>query len=164
MNQTVNTRSAQRRSLRFDAPSDVLAEVDRIVEAGRAGTLRHTGNWTAGQIFGHLASWIDYAYVGYPREAHPPWLVRAIAKTLKNRILYKSMAAGMRLGRIPGGTLGVEPLSIEEGERRLRAALTRLQRRESATFHSPALGPMTDDERIALNMRHAELHLGFLHP
>jgi hypothetical protein len=161
---SINTRKAERRSLRFDTPNDVLREVDRLVAAERGGKLRCTGNWTAGQTFGHLASWIDFAYGGFPPEAHPPWLVRVIAKMLKNRILYKSMGAGMKIGRIPGGTLGIEPLSTDEGAKRLREAMGRLQRREPAKFESPAFGPMTDDERIALNLRHAELHLGFLHP
>jgi hypothetical protein len=70
----------------------------------------------------------------------------------------------MRLGRIPGGTLGIEPYSTEEGARRYRASLARLQRREAPRFDSPALGPMTDVERLSINLRHAELHLSFLHP
>ena len=160
----VNTRTAERRALRFDSINDILKDVDRIVAAERAGTLRRTGNWTVGQTLGHLAAWIEYGYNGFPPEAHPPWLVRVIAKMLKNRILYKPMGAGMKVGRIPGGTLGIEPISTDEGARRFREALARLQRREEPKFHSPAFGPMTEDERLALNLRHAELHLGFQHP
>ncbi len=161
---TTNTRTAERRQLHFDTLGDVLKEVDRIVAAERAGKLRRTGNWTTGQTFGHLAAWIEYGYSGYPPEAHPPWLVRVIAKMLKNRILYKPMGAGMKIGRIPGGTLGTEVISTEAGEKRLRDAIGRMQRREEPRFDSPAFGPMTEDERISLTLRHAELHLGFLHP
>ena len=141
-----------------------MKDVDRIVAAERAGKLRRTGNWTTGQTFGHLATWIEYGYNGFPTEAHPPWLVRVIAKMLKNRILYKPMGAGMKIGRIPGGTLGTEVISTEIGEKRLRDAIGRMQRHEEPKFDSPAFGAMTEDERIALNLRHAELHLGFLHP
>lgn len=161
---TINTRTAERRPLHFDSVNDILKDVDRIVAAERAGKLRCTGNWTVGQTFGHLAAWIDFGWDGYPPEANPPWLVKVIAKMLKNSILYKPMRAGMKIGRIPGGTLATEPRSTGEGERRLRDALAHLQRHEEPRFHSPAFGPMTEDERLALTLRHAELHLGFLHP
>lgn len=161
---SINTRKAERRPLHFDTLGDVLKDMDRIVAAERAGKLRRAGNWTVGQTLGHLAAWIEYAYIGFPPEAHPPALVRVIAKVLKKRILYKPMGAGMRIGRIPGGTLGIEPISTDEGAKRLRDAIGRMQRREEPKFDSPAFGPMTEDERIALTLRHAELHLGFLHP
>jgi len=161
---TINTRKAERRPLHFDSIEDILKEVDRIVAAERAGKLRRTGNWSVGQTFGHLATWNEYGYIGYPPEAHPPWLVRVIAKMLRKRILYKPMRAGMKIGRIPGGTLGTEPMSADEGARRLRDSMARLQRHEQPTFHSPAFGPMTEAERLALALRHAELHLGFLWP
>ena len=45
---------------------------------------------------------------------------------------------------------------------RLLAALERLQAREEAKFDSPAFGPMSYENRIKLNLRHAELHLGYL--
>ncbi len=154
----------EHRVLRFNSVEDMRKEVERVLAAERAGTLRRSGNWTTGQILGHLAAWMNYSWDGYPAEAHPPWLVRVIAKVLKNQILYKPMRRGMRIGRIPGGTLGIEPLSADEGARRLFAGLDRLKKHEEPRFHSPAFGPMTEDERIALNLRHAELHLGFLHP
>jgi hypothetical protein len=154
----------EHRTLRFDSINDLLTEVDRIVASERAGTLRRTGNWTTGQAFGHLAAWLNFGWDGYPPGAHPPWLVKVIAKMLKNTILYKPMRRGMKIGRIPGGTLATEPMSTEEGARRLREGLGRLHRREPPKFHSPALGPLSDEERLALTLRHAELHLGFLHP
>ncbi len=84
---------------------------------------------------------------------------------LKKSILTKPMRAGMKLGpRTPGGTFGTEVLSTEEGASRLRTSLARVQRGEPPKYHSPAFGPMPEEERIALNLRHAELHLGFLHP
>jgi hypothetical protein len=165
MAELINTARAERRALHFETVDEILREVDRIVAAERAGALRRTGNWTTGQIFGHLAAWIEYGYEGYPPGANPPWLVKVIAKLLKKTILYKPMRPGMKLGpRTPGGTFGTEALSSEEGARRLRAALGRLQRLEPVKYHSPALGPLTDDERVAINCRHAELHLGFLYP
>src|SRR5688572_9721228 len=126
----IDTRHAARRSLAFTSIDEILKDVDRIVAAERAGSLRRTGNWTVGQVLGHLAAWINYSWDGYPPQATPPWLIRVIARRLKNRFISRPMGAGMKLGRIPGGTLGTEPLSTEEGARRYHEALARLKRRE----------------------------------
>src|SRR6185503_20328047 len=96
----IDTRKAEHRTLRFTSLDEVLSELDRVEAAERAGGLRCTGNWTAGQAMNHLATWMDYGYEGYPRQAHPPWLVRVIAKMLKSRILYKPMQRGLKIGRI----------------------------------------------------------------
>jgi hypothetical protein len=45
---------------------------------------------------------------------------------------------------------------------RLLAALRRLQSGEEAKFDSPGFGAMSMADRVQLNLRHAELHLGFL--
>lgn len=155
---------AEHRELRFSSLDDLLAELDRVVAAEKTGTLRRTGNWTTGQTFGHLAAWIDYAYDGYPPGSTPPWFVRVIVRMMKKSFIRKPMQRGFKIPRAPGGTYAAEPVSTEEGARRLRQALERLQRREPTRFDSPVFGPMTDDERIALNLRHAELHLGYLWP
>ena len=55
-----------RRILRFESIDQAMAEVDRLVEAERAGRLKHLGNWTLGQTLGHLAAWTEYGYTGSP--------------------------------------------------------------------------------------------------
>lgn len=161
---TVDTsKTVEHRALHFNSIDEVLAEIDRIIAAEKAGTLRRTGNWTTGQVFGHLASWINYAYEGYPGKG-PPWFVRIMARMMKKSFLYKPSRRGFRMPGAAEGTFGTEVMSTDEGARRLRQALTRLKNREPVRFHSPAFGRMTDDERIAGHLRHAELHLGFLQP
>lgn len=149
---------ADRRRLRFADTGELLAEIDRVVAADQAGRLRCCGNWTAGQAMGHVATWINYGYEGYPRQVSPPWFIRIVLKYLRD-----GMPAGVRIPRIDAGTLGTEPLSTEEGAARLRRAVERLTR-EPARFPSPAFGAMSEHDRVQLNLRHAELHLGFLHP
>jgi hypothetical protein len=46
---------------------------------------------------------------------------------------------------------------------RFRRAMERLKT-ESPTAPSPLFGLLTREEAVALNLRHAELHLGFLAP
>lgn len=152
-----------RRSLRFNSITELQADIDRVVAAGKAGKLRCTGNWTAGQAMGHIAAWINYSYDGYPMGP-PPWVIRVILGFLKKKYLRQGMPAGVEIPKVKGGTFATEPLSTEEGAARLRKAVARLASGEPAKFPSPAWGEMPAEERIALNLRHAELHLSFLHP
>lgn len=152
-----------RRKLRYNSIDDLLADIDRIVAADKAGRLRCTGNWTAGQAMGHVAAWINYAYEGFPL-ARPPWPIRVILGFLKKKYLRDGLPAGVKIPKVEGGTKGTEPLTTEEGASRLRKALARLSSPEPARFPSPAWGEMSQGERITLNLRHADLHLSFLHP
>ena len=152
----------ERRRLSFASIDEVLAEVDRIVAAEQAGTLRRTGNWTVGQTFGHLAAWITYGYEGYPFRV--PWFVRFLVRPMLRRFIRTGLRPGVRLPKVREGTYGTEVLSTEEGARRLRAALGRLKAGEPARCPSPGFGSMSEEERVQLNLRHAELHLGYLHP
>jgi hypothetical protein len=151
--------STDRRSLRFSTVNDVLSEIERIIAAEQAGTLRRTGNWTTGQIFGHLAAWINYGYEGYPMRV--PWFIAVLLRFKVKKYLRDGLPRGVRIPGVEAGTYGTEPLSTDEGARRLRAALKRLQT-EPAQFESPAFGKLSEQDRIQLNLRHAELHLGFL--
>ncbi len=159
----IDTRKAERRTLRFNSIDEMLKELDRIVAADKAGKLRCTGNWTAGQVIGHIATWINYGYEGFPSGAHPPWFIRMILKFMKKKYVRDGVKAGVKIPSIPGGTYGQEPLSTQEGAAKLRAAMMRIQNRDPVKFHSPAFGEMQHDERVAFQLRHAELHFGFLH-
>lgn len=151
-----------RRKLRHDSVDALLADVDKIVAADKAGKLRRTGNWSAGQAMNHLATWINYAYEGFPMRV--PWFIRVLIKLKLGRYLKAGMNAGVHIPGAVGGTYATEPTSIDEGAKKLRAALSRLKNREPAKFDSPAFGKLSDDDRVSLNLRHAELHLSFLHP
>lgn len=153
--------TATRRELQFYTIDEVLAEVARIEEAEQAGTLQCLGNWSPGQIFGHLAAWIDYAYEGYPMRS-PPWLVRYVIARRLRRVLRRGMPTGVRIPAVAGGTYGTELYSTPEGAMRLRRALSRLQSGEEPRYDHPVLGPVSYEDHVQLNLRHAELHLSFL--
>jgi hypothetical protein len=161
-NQVDTAKVHDRRRLRFGSIDEALADIDRIVDADAAGTLRRTGNWTAGQVFTHVAAWINYGYDGYPLGA-PPWFIRIILRWQLKKYMRDGLPAGVRIPRIDGGTLGAEPLTTSDGADQLRKALRRLASDEPVRYDSPAFGPMSHEDRIQLNLRHADLHLSFLH-
>jgi hypothetical protein len=161
-NSSVDTkRVTGRRTLRFETIDDALADAEAMAAAAREGRLRTLGNWSLGQILGHLATWVGYAYDGVP--VSPPLLIRWIMKPMKKRFLYKQMPVGVRIPRTPGGTFGTDPLSLDEGLERYRRALTRLKTEAPQRRH-PIFGEMTHAEWVAGQLRHAELHLSFVKP
>jgi hypothetical protein len=147
--------------LRFESIDQAMAEVERLAEAERAGRLRRLGNWTLGQTLGHLAAWAEYAYTGAPLKV--PFFVRWVLRLRKRKFLYGPMGSGVRIPGVEGGTLATDPVPLEEGRGRFRRAMERLKA-EAPTAPSPVFGRLTHAESIALNLRHAELHLGFLIP
>lgn len=156
----VNTRTVTRRSLRFRSVCELEREADRLSQGDRAGSLRAQGNWTLGQAFGHVGSWIDYFYVGFPMAA-APLAVRLLGRLMKRRFLNRSFSPGFRFAGAKEGTYGVERLVTDEGLIRLKAALGRLKEGEKPKHPSPVFGMLSVEELTRLSLRHAELHLGF---
>jgi hypothetical protein len=93
-----------------------------------------------------------------------PWFIRLIVGRRKNRYLNSAMPSGVRIPGIQNGTFGTEDLPIEEGAARLRRAIARLESGQQPAHPSPVFGMLSLDEVTRLNLRHAELHLSFLHP
>jgi hypothetical protein len=152
---------AGRRVLRFETIDQAMAEVDRLVQVERAGRLRRLGNWTLGQTLGHLACWAEYSYTGAPLKV--PFFIKWILRLRKRAFLHEPMRAGVRIPRVPGGTLATEPMPLDEALGRMRRVMQRLKV-EAPTAPNVIFGPLTHEEWVALNLRHAELHLGFLVP
>lgn len=156
-------RVGERRRLRFDTLAELRVELDRIEAAERAGRLRRSGNWTAGQTLGHIAAWMSYPYDGFPM-GRAPWFVRAFVSMRRRHYLHVGMPSGVRIPRVKGGTYGIEDMSLDEGAARLRRAIARLESGAQPPHPSPVFGPMGLEDWIRLNLRHAELHLSFLDP
>lgn len=155
------TKVNERRKLRFDTIDDCLQDLDRLEQAERQGNLKTLGNWTAGQNLSHVAAWIEYGWEGYPME-EPPAEVAVAMRAMLDDILENGMGAGMMLPEVEGGTFGADEMETLAAVDRFRAALNRLKLGEVATHNNPAFGEMSHEKRVKLNLRHAELHLGFL--
>jgi uncharacterized protein DUF1569 len=155
------SKLADRRILRFESIDDCLDEANRLAPSHRRGQCKQLGNWTLGQTFGHLATWAEYSYSPCPIKA--PWFVRFFMGFKRSSYIYGPMKPGIRIPRVDNGTLGTEPIEMEEGLQRFMKAFERL-RRETPTCPSPVFGMMTRQEAQAMNQRHAELHFGFFVP
>lgn len=153
-----------RRPLRFHSLAEVRSDL-AILEAGFvAGTLRSSGNWTPGQNLAHVANWIAYAYDGYPTSlGKPPFLIKFIMKLMKNKYLYGKLPVGVKIPKVPGGTVGADDLPFDRSLAMLRSQLDRLELKPPST-PNPIFGELSHKEWQTLHARHAELHLSFLHP
>ena len=159
---SINTAAiAERRILRFESIDDCLDEASRLAPSYRRGACRQLGNWTLGQTLGHLAAWAEFSYSPCPIKA--PWIVRFFMGFQKSKWLHNPMKPGIRIPRVEGGTVGINPMEMEEGLRRFTRAFERLKR-EKPICPSPVFGMLTKLEAQAMNQRHAELHFGFFIP
>ena len=90
-----------------------------------------------------------------------PWFVKVMARLMRKKFVTRPMPRNFRVGGVEAGTYGTEVVAFDDGLRRFRAAIDRLER-EAPTRPSPVFGPLTHEEWKNLHLRHAELHLGFL--
>jgi hypothetical protein len=123
-----------------------------------AGSPKVLGSWSPGQIFMHLARGLDLSIDGAPSK---PWYIRMVGQYfLKQRFVSRPMQPGWKLPAkelLPGET------TADAGLNALRGAIQRVKTTLDRKPH-PIFGPLTSDEWIALQCRHAELHLSFLLP
>src|SRR5262249_51172641 len=111
---------------------------------------------------GHLAAWSEFGYDGYP-SLKVPFFIRWILRLRKRKFIVGPMPTGVKIPGVPGGTLAIDPMPLDEALTRFQRVTERLKV-EAPPVPSPAIGKLTHEESIALNLRHAELHLGFLVP
>ncbi|MBX3323549.1 MAG: DUF1569 domain-containing protein [Phycisphaeraceae bacterium] len=158
----VNTRKAPRRELRFETLSDLQVELNQLQSALDRGTLTHTGNWTPGQNFEHVGKFFKCSMDGF--EASAPWIMRFAATLLfKKRALGgEPMPAGLPLPKQASSLLPSPSVSDHDGLAFLQQQIDRLRAGERMTHPSPIFGPLTHDEWMTIQLKHAAMHLGFL--
>jgi hypothetical protein len=156
----IDTKKVERRQVRFRSIADLEREVDRLVAADRAGRIKLRGNWTLAQMLGHLSAFTDYFYIGFPIP-RAPLFVRLVLRLMRGRFLNGTMPPGIRIPNVKGGTLGAEPIALDDALAKFHGAIGRLKAGDQPRHPSPAFGPMNLDEVTRLTLRHAELHLGF---
>jgi hypothetical protein len=152
-----------RRQLRFDSVDKAIRDAQSLADAERRGAFRSTGNWTLGQALGHVAFWARAPFDGYPLAPRMPLVLRLIIPLMKGRFLNKGLPAGARIPGIPGGTFGIDPMESDRGLAEMRTAFERLAQ-QAPTIPNPVFGPLSHEDWVKLNLRHAELHHSFFHP
>lgn len=160
-----DTPAQQRRSLRFETVGELLAEIDRIEAAARPGGtgIRVSGNWSAGQIMQHLAKTIGASYQGFDLRLALP--VRLFGRLARRYFLSRTLPPGVSNPlAAPGGRLAPDAVVwTDDGARMLREHLSRIASGDPMTAASPIFGRLSHQDWVRLHLRHAELHMGFIH-
>ncbi len=151
-----------RRTLSFDNLDAAVADARHLMVAGYT----RAGNWSLGQVCGHLALWVRYPLDGFPHMSVP---VRAVLWGLRNSI-GKAKKVEYLAGIMPAGKptlpMTVPPADADDvaGVTEYEAAVERLKKLTDTPHPSPLLGPVTRDELERLTCVHAAHHLSFLIP
>jgi Protein of unknown function (DUF1569) len=146
-----------RRKLDYSSLEEVLADADRLSSA----PVRALGNWSAGQIFRHLATVYSGSIDGITMTM--PWILRMMARLFKKKLINGPMLPGFKLPAEAAKVLAPEPTSAEEGLAELHAAVSRLEREPHRAKH-PVFGDLSREEWNQIHLKHASLHMSFLVP
>jgi hypothetical protein len=146
-----------RRKLDFKSLGEVAADADRL----SSGPVTQLGNWSAGQVFRHLATAYSCSIDGFKTTF--PWPMRFIAGFFKNKLINGAMPPGMKVPTGLAREVMPEPTSTEDGLAQLHAAVSRLERETKRAKH-PIFGDLSNEEWNKIHLNHANLHMSFLVP
>src|SRR5258706_12060690 len=122
---------AGRREVAYESLDDLLMDAEQLVASPQVKML---GNWSMGQMLAHLAAGLHMSIDGV--EHRPKWYIRLIGPLFKRRVL-KKMSAGFQLPRtVAEKIIFAEPLSPQEGLRRLQEAVKRFRAEPSRKPHN----------------------------
>jgi len=153
---TIDTKTAPRRELTYATLDEVVTDAERLVAANATTT----GNWSLGKILEHLATVLDKAVDGF--ENRPPLPVRLVGRWfLKKKFLRDGMPAGFQLTGGIAKEILPDETDTQQALEHLRKSAERLKNHKEDIAH-PFFGPMTHEEILAINCRHAELHMSFV--
>jgi Protein of unknown function (DUF1569) len=146
-----------RRKLDYASLEEVLADADRL----SSGPMKQLGNWSAGQIFRHLALAYNGSIDGFTITF--PWPLRMMARVFQKRLINGAMPPGFNLPSDGAKALAPGSPSTEEGLADLHAAVSRLER-ESHRARHPMFGEISKEQWNTIHLKHASLHMSFLVP
>jgi hypothetical protein len=154
----VETAKVQgRRQVAYNSLEEVVADAERL----SSGPVKTLGNWSAGQIFKHLAFAFSGSIDGLALTF--PWYLRTVARLFKGKLLAGAMPAGYKLSPQNASVAEPAPTSTEQGLAELRTAVSRLAREPQRAVH-PLFGALTNEEWNRVHLMHANLHMSFLVP
>lgn len=153
----VDTKTATgRRNVRYQTVDDLLADAERLA----AMNARTIGNWSLGQILGHIAIAYNMGTKQAPMMFPAP--MRFLARTfMKKRMTEGPIKPGFKVPNRFAARVLPKPMSVEEGVDALRTAIARWKATPTRCVH-PIFGNLTNEEWEKLELRHAELHMSFV--
>jgi hypothetical protein len=146
-----------RRKLSYKSFQELLDDADRV----GSGPFKSLGNWSAGQIFRHLATAFNGSIDGF--DVRFPLPLRVAARLLKNRLINNPMPPGIKLPSRGAEMMMPAQTSTEDGLAALHAAVSRLDQECKRSEH-PVFGKLTPEEWNKVHLAHASLHMSFLIP
>ena len=164
---TVNTKAAPVRVLSYPDLDAFASDVEALRAAHEAGTLTHTGNWTAGQCLWHLSVFMKGSMDGFPAQ-RPPWILRFLGKHLFKKMALSGKPAKPGF-KLPTSVAWLDPVamgvsSFEEGYESIKSIIDRYQAGERFTHDSPIFGPLTHEQWCTLHCGHNAMHMSFQNP
>jgi len=152
------------RTLSFQTYDELRAELDRLESAHRTGTIRALGNWSPGQVFHHVGTFMKYTFDGFPFNA--PFFVKIVGRAMKPFLdKWKLKPGAIKLP--PAAAEHLVPddsVTFEEGLGLLRAQIGRIDAGDRMDKPSPLFGHLGHERWMRMHLDHAAMHLGFLVP
>jgi hypothetical protein len=149
--------STTKRSLRFESVDELLAEVERLRQAGYT----KLGEWELPQMMDHIAR--QMTLLLEPGGPRVPWALQWIARRVIHRMAvrkkylpFKARAAE-QLKPSPDATDASAYASLV-------AAVDRLRSLKGDLIDTHTFGTMSRHDYIQMQLVHAAHHLGFLIP
>ena len=147
-----------RRKLRYNTLDEALADARALA----AGPITTSGQWTPGQIFGHVARAIHGSIDGVPFQAPLP--VRVVGKVMRNRLLNRAIPTGIKLPKNAKARVVPEPdYPVDQAIEQLAKAIERTKN-ETMNQRHPVFGWINHGQWMKFHCRHAENHFSYLHP
>ena len=154
---------AVRRTLKFASLRDAVADAENLLARG----YEQTGQWTLGQVTGHLTDWLSYPIDGFPRV---PLLIQPMLWMMKVTVGKPKLKKYLSDQSFPAGKPTI-PQSVPaatsqdaEGVAKFRAAVDRFLAHTGPLIPSPLFGAMTKETGEQLQCVHSAHHLSFLVP
>ena len=149
--------NAKRRDLKFQSLSEVMPDVDRLLERGYTSV----GNWTLGEVCNHLALMIQGSVEGFQYRA--PWPLRKFVAPFVFRSLLKNRAMPECI-KVSKSMLPKSNLDDRAEAEALRATIGYYQMQTGEPAEHPFFGKISAADWRSIHEIHCSHHLSFLQP
>lgn len=149
----------EQRELTLNSLNDVIAEAERLAAIDVVTTGKHD--------FAHILEHLALAFkmsAGKIQGPRPPFVMRLMMPIIRMMIFAgKPLKPGIKLPPDAEGFFWPErEIEVEEALAHLKDAVAEYQATDPLPAH-PVFGKSTREQNESLNIRHAALHLSFVH-